>query len=873
MNWDDYLKLFISQEDSRLSNIPLSWKSEEGKSIPLYIRFSEKIIEDTLQYTPSNLLAIRYSNDPAFVFDFLVFKTIRDIFNENVVAVSDIRKLKRGQKLCFGKVTVEFDGFSESAEDGEIIWFKIRRNRMKKGISDPLTRRGQMLDVRKMPRFKLAISSAQLSNESEWDEEWKKPENFCSSGDSLIEDLLLLGPSQQTAIAYVGSTAIVGKVQSQITLSGRPLLEVLSIMRAKFSGTLKSISGNENRPQIILASDPCSVLNAVNGNPSDCFISTVCIDGKEYPDLSSYFDEISELRNKGIKVLYFSPENERISSDALKEIGFKLLDLTSPLLQSKHLSFYETDQWSKDIVLNAQNRKVSLLECHSEEIVDAYEIMKKYDDFIDGDSYPSLAKTCFESFERMFFSELRRCLPNLGLPSQTSFHDEWKKQIADLKKGAFLIPNCDFVSDMERADKEFEILYGREECHKQSLINDFLCSHHGRNALIVHGGATVEDALWVYQEYLKERGLVSTTEIAVFSDDVGVPDSHFDNVVVCGWLKREVMTRLLLSNVAPNYFILVHRCERNWAINGIEQINLNAHGIPEARNPEAPSGSEDVISLHFDVPDSAPIDATDDGQIYERFKKRGYSDFKAQAQDNDKIVRAEMLVFNNGQTGCFTEYFTFTRLNGLLNGEGELEVGVTPADLKIGDVIAFFSSAHDKIKEIADQILERKGLLNAREIATSWRKTLLMQQHLGLSDLDIYQALIHHGLSLSFPAVRKWLYDDNAIRPRNLGDIDVIAKTFEDPFLSEQIDQVKEMATEVASAHISAGHQLSASFHQDINFQEIVSEYSKSINSYLAAKTIEIAGIGQVQIAVLIDKGEFETFAYSKTNKWRKEID
>jgi len=148
-----------------------------------------------------------------------------------------------------------------------------------------------------------------------------------------------------------------------------------------------------------------------------------------------------------------------------------------------------------------------------------------------------------------------------------------------------------------------------------------------------------------------------------------------------------------------------------------------------------------------------------------------------------------------------------------------------------------------------------------------------MQQHLGLSDLDIYQALIHHGLSLSFPAVRKWLYDDNAIRPRNLGDIDVISKTFEDPFLSEQIDQVKEMATEVASAHISAGHQLSASFHQDTNFQEIVSEYSKSINSYLAAKTIEIAGIGQVQIAVLIDKGGFETFAYSKTNKWRKEID
>jgi hypothetical protein len=819
---------------------------------------------------------VQYQADPTFQLSLIVYKTIHDVLSNNVVSISDIHHLVKGQKLSFGKAVVEYDHQEVDQEKfgGSAIFFLVRRDKISKKCPTPYVKVGLMTEIAKVPLLRKAVDTASISTEKVYREEKEYSSNYTESFDDPISKLRSLRGLQSAAIVYVGPSNVPNKIKGSLFLGSEPILSTLSIMRSAYSGALKSLDDTAYNPQIVLAVDPAAAVNVVEKNTQNFSPKWVVIDGATFPDLSMYIDDIAELRRKGIQVLYLAPQNERVNLDPLKDAGFRALNLADSLYQSEELFAEEPTQSARSFIESVQKRSVDFLECKADEVVNCYSIMKKYDSVIDEPSYPAVAKNCFESFQRLFFSELRRCTPNDDLQEPGGAYATWKERVSRCRDEALFIANTEFLADMERVDGYLDSLCSRPVCHKEALLQQFFKTHQGDIALVVHGGAVVDATKTFYQQWLFDAGITTAKLAGVFSDDGGLISGHFDHVVICGWFRKDEMRRILLSNVAPHYSIMVHRCEESWSTNGINEINSRQENLSGVANPELTFlKASKAMKLAFAAPDRKLIDPKDVGNIYEKFRERRYADFKKAVRADDFVVKATLLVFNDGSAGCFTEFYTFQCINELLSNPDGRIIAKNPEELSIGDVVAFFVSSHDKIKELADAILAEEGMPTALTTATLWRQTLLMQRSAGLSDQDIYNALVAHGLKISFQAVRKWINYDDSLKPRDPNDLDIIARTFHDPELSEKLDEVKNMGTIVTSAHVSAGFKLASLFYQDQKFQEIIKEYSSSQNAYLSAKTINVANVGEVNLLTVIDKGRPEDFVYSKTNKMKKEVE
>lgn len=867
MIWDDFVSKFFSTEDSVLKEISLSNGPEGRKPFPGYLRLLAKVLTDITIYD-HNYLVIKHLSDPDFAFRFALYKVITDVLSQNIASVYDVHQLKKGQKLSFGKAVVIFDGIRSEKFPDEDNPVDVLDILVKKKASDANASVRRSFYLSKAPVFNKSFDGAEVSSNEVFNREYHQENSLGIDETTVFGKLHLLKTRQQESVIFVSSVPHYAALCQNLFLEQHRLLDGVSIAKSDFGGSIKSIEGPSEKPQIILASGVDSAVNVVNKNESNFHVAAVYIDGSFANQTDLMVADLEELKDLGVQIFYFYPENEAVDAAKLADLDFDFVDFTRTLLSSPSLQNYNNVD---PILSNIASRCVSNVECRSQEIIDCYDVLSSYSKTID--TLPSVAQNCFRSFETNFFSELWRCQPIDKVPEKESLLDAFSRRVEEVKKAKNYIPDGNFVKDMVSALEKLLVLYGRPRCHKQIMIQCFLTQSAGKSVLLViQRGFDSAKALAFYSNWMMDN-LVRNVSFFVCTDREfsDLPRTqHFDEIVVVGWLGRDNMREILLSGKAPKFTILTHQCELVWAIYGIGEINRCDYPKINELDMEIDDPIGRPLPIDF-APTKDLSNAQEDfTEVYERYKSSKYQRFAEGASPKEKMVLALPVSFNNDTSGCFTPNSVFIRINHVIDQNGEIEE-ISPDLLKIGDVIVTSSSLTDVVKEVADSFLAQEGQSNARAIATSWKNVFKMRREMG--DDEVFTLLQMSGMKHTKITVRQWMYQESYICPMKIEDLALIADVFHDPILKEDYKTVFEKASIVKSAHIRAGHFLSAELFNNVTFQNGVKKLGESSKFLMEPQKITIPKYGEVEVISVVDIGQQGLYPYSNANRFRKEAE
>jgi hypothetical protein len=863
MNWDDYVQQNLFPENNDLLAFSYSKEGKEDNSpLPFYIKCIVNL-SDFIALYGSNRQIIRYPADEYFPLSFAVYKTVRDVVIGNAKSKYDVKTFKKGQKLLLFGSVVQFDhvGFDPSVPDEEgkpteCIYYQLK----KKNNSEELVTREWTID--KSPVFRTAIDSAKISCASAYEK--TKTINAQYDQSRFSGRLKMLWTMQQEAYILVCPIRQTTALCQSFFLDQSPLLDSLAIAKADFDGNLTPIAGPAEKPQIILVSDLGAVPNVIR-NANSFSVHNVIIQSETIAQFDSYVDEFEVLKQLDITCRFLVPENSDLNLKFLSdEEGFKEIDFTRNLISTNAI-MGQNNGWASRMLENCKHRALTDVECKSQDIIDTFEILKKYED--SNKEMPGLAQDCFQDFETVFFSELWRCLP-LSVVEENVLK-AFNHSLFECQEHRNLIPDRDFVEDMTKCGECFKRLYDRKVCHKESLLEDFIKQHLGQYLLLVLPHAY--DPIMVkgyYTTWMARNGITDVTLDTCTDRDFSNHHGRYDEIILAGWLGRWAMIQVLLSNKAPHFTVLVHQCELSWTVNVINQLNLSKEISLHSLDQEIDSQPNDLPTISF-VPTQSLSDKKNEkdfGGLYHDFQEGHYRRYAGSSDPKAKLVDATPVKFNDDTFGFFTDKFTFTRLNKLLDSNGQPEsVGVE--ELKVGDILAVSSSSSDIIKDFADQILKASNLPNARKIATSWKDSLILHQE--LTDQELYQKLKDAGLTKGFITVKTWLHKPSFICPMDENDLRVISQAFNDNVLLETYHSIFTAAKQVKSAHIVAGKRLVLGLMKDPAVGETISQLGTSLTT--AAKDFVVEGFGTVTILSVTEIGVTAKYVYENTNKMRKD--
>lgn len=288
-------------------------------------------------------------------------------------------------------------------------------------------------------------------------------------------------------------------------------------------------------------------------------------------------------------------------------------------------------------------------------------------------------------------------------------------------------------------------------------------------------------------------------------------------VVVCGWLTVEKITRLLKSYRANSLTFLLYKNEQQWLQKSMRFMEeIKPKNIDKEYFYSILSVPKDELSSSNTVSGGMP-DQHGKYDIFELefdFKKTLISRFTAIAHGKRKIS-ARFITFVNSKFSFITQNHSIYRANKLLQSDSTdtaLET-VKLNDLSEGDYIIFRESERDVIKEIAEKGLEKAGKREIIITANLWKDSLKSAYGQDLNDFaELYRRLKEAGCVKHPTTIRTWLFDDNLIGPSDEYDLHIIAKACPYNDFEDKVNDVIEAIDLLRKAHNQAADYLKKIF-------------------------------------------------------------
>ena len=366
----------------------------------------------------------------------------------------------------------------------------------------------------------------------------------------------------------------------------------------------------------------------------------------------------------------------------------------------------------------------------------------------------------------------------------------------------------------------------------------------------------------------------STTTVLVLNQNQYLEADSIvaDITLVCGWLNRERMKKILYSHKTPEYIVLLYKCEERWKNSQvafwrkvlhkgnkgrvIEKALIPRHSFWIDQQPEkmTQSTSDEVAEINMVLREN-------------RYRQYGAGDLD---QENGDVTRAIPVNYIGGYFGFYkSTHKLISATDIVLYGKSEIRL-LNPNKLSVGDFVIVREASRDIVKEMADIILANSGHKELRDLATKWRVALGVEGLFSGFD-EIFAKLKSVGCTKDAVTVRQWMRNDSVISPQEKKDIEFIAKATEDDVLLEQIDLVFEAGKLVKRAHVQAGRNLSALLRTQIvqKIQEL-----GQIDRYNLWEPIPlcIEGVGNVKMLKVIDIGMEIMVETANTNRLLSEF-
>ncbi|MBT5528569.1 MAG: hypothetical protein HOK35_05375 [Cytophagia bacterium] len=362
------------------------------------------------------------------------------------------------------------------------------------------------------------------------------------------------------------------------------------------------------------------------------------------------------------------------------------------------------------------------------------------------------------------------------------------------------------------SDKKNKLIY--DQIRDESYFSIYMLVQKNENVKFVEDfwRAKLNPVEFKNIYFISLNDLVNTEEFQNFKGNDSL-------LIVCGWLNKNNMQKILLEQVAfSNILLLFYSFELKWYTSVAKSWNNIFKNIHEP----------DLLNTHYGLNlnglDYQPIfniEAEYEKSNFDivQFEDRinNYSNSKYKSSVESKNIGTKKIFLSNHKIMYATENHKFIILKNLY---GDNNIGISKIDkLFANDTIVMPHAGQDLVYLKADQLLQKDGYSDVRKIASDWKDALY---HLFLHNSNnvrkVIDVLKSKGCDMHLYTIKNWLFDDSAIGPQDEENLDVIKDATDEIYdWNYELNSIKNSIKIIRSYHQKAAFSIKNEFLRNIS--------------------------------------------------------
>ena len=859
MEWNEYISYLLSS-DNNFENLSISL--DEGRTIteiPPIIQTSITMLDKMIE-KQGRLNVLVFPEKVQSIFIFTMMKLFHNISVGKIKTNYDPTGFIPGEKLKVGNAVVQYLGIKEI--DGK-PYMNIRLADVH-SCAAPLSN---------CPIFQRVTTKRRLSKNTQYAAA-KKAALAAMSGASSGNEQLAYVADMKTHMdsSIFTMTSVIGAKEQlrKCRIGGKKVTDVFYIGQADYEGNISNVSPGQmsGTPAIVFASDLYAISAASEG---DNKIQSIIIDGSNNNTLMDQLDALDELIELKVPIVCITDVANSFDLNSLTERGFNIWrwdkDSIIDLL-------YDVAPLSLDKkIKNCATQTVTYLKNDGEEISMAMRILSSHRKETEEQSLPMMK--LFEYLNKLTFYALRTTIPFSDMDADMAYKT-LEECHSILKQEKVYLPETT-VADYETTIEVLKKVYSRGYViKKEKMLQDLILEHRTERIILVIPERSPKQQIQNYWYSWCLRHRIKGHIIVLFpAEYYAWPTRETDITVICGWLKRAIMRKIIYGFNTSSYIVLLYDYENKWKNHDLIGWTkaLDNSGNKRIIEKSFATDKIPVSTIRYDkeVPEQFPADTQDElGEIeliLRENKYRQYTNGGTHAGNN--VVTAIPVNFVGGYLAFYRTGHKVVSATKIILSDADKIENLVPAELKVGDFIVVRESDKDIVREIADIALENSGKGHLRALASKWREALEIEL-LFCSVDEFCEKVKAAGCNKGVPTIKRWIEDEEVIAPRSREDLRILAEITENETLLELLDSIFEAAQEIRNAHVLAGRKLSEQLKLTLAKELKQFEDIDPFNFWELIE-MEIDGIGNVKVLKIIDIGTEIQIDSTDTNRLLEE--
>ena len=854
MEWNDYISYLLSIEEN-LDNLSISLDGGHTETeIPPIIKTSIYML-DKMIVNQGRLNVLVFPEKVQSIFIFILMKLFHNISTGRIKSNYDPTGFQPGEKLKVGNAVVEYLGISEVKGT---TYLSIRLSDLN-SCSAPLSN---------LPIFQKVTTKRRLSKYAQYVSARKQALKSLEDGSgsqkiSFVADMKThMDSSIFTMTSVTGVKEQLGKCLSD----GKKVTDIFYIGQSDYEGKISNTSPGQMSgiPAIVFSSDLYSIHAAVSqGNP----IQSIIIDGSNISSLLDQLDVLDNLIQLNVPIVCITDVANSFDLEPMAVRGFNVWrwdkdSITPQLYDAVPLSLDKK-------IKNYAKQSVIYMKADGAEISEAIRLLSLHRK--ETESQSSQMMKLYERLNNLTFTALRATIPmtNIELDVANKTLDDCRLTVAN--EAAYISEST--IKDYKTIISCLSTVYSSGFVFKKNeMLQTYLKEHNAENVYLIVPDRSPKEQIqsywstWCMRHYIKAH-----VKVLYPSEYYSWPLGKENTTIICGWLKRAIMRRVIFSFNTTNYIVFLYDYEDRWKNHDARRWAkaLDSSGNKDIIEKSFTSDRIKISTVRYDKKNISPElpDLPDElGEIELILRENKYRQFiKNGNRSGNDTVSAIPVNFVGG-------YFAFYRIGHkvisatkiILYDAEKIETKL-PSELRVGDFIVVRESDKDLVKELADIALKNSGKEHLRELASKWREALKIEL-LFCTLEEFCEKMKAAGCDKGIPTIKRWIEDDDVIAPRSRKDLQILAELTENETLLELLDSIYEAAQEVRSVHVLAGRKLSEQLK--LTLAQELRKY-EDIDPFNIWEPIEmdVEGIGTVKVLKIIDVGAELQMESGDTNR------
>lgn len=855
MEWREYISYLLAS-GKKFEDLSISL--DEGQTItkiPPIIQTSITMLDKMIE-KQGRLNVLVFPEKVQSIFIFTLMKLFHNISSGKIKSNYDPTGFTPGEKLKVGNAIVEYLGMKE-IEGRPCINIRLADV---DSCSAPLEH---------CPVFQRVVTKRKLSKRIQYAAA-KKAALAVMSGKSSGSEQLTYVADMKTHMdsSIFTMTSIAGSKEqlSKCRIDGKKVTDVFYIGQTDYNGIISNISPGQMSgvPAIVFAPDLYAIVAAIdNHNP----VQSIIIDGSNRNALIDQLDALDKLIKLNIPVVCIT---DVVNSFELAHLTARNFNVWRWDRDSITDQLYDAVSLISDKkIKNCAMQTVMYLKADGGDISIAMKLLASHRKETE-EQTPQMMRI-FERLNSLTFAALRTTMPVSEMDCNKANETlEECQYILDAEK-TYLHENTvkDYQKIIISLSKVYSVGY---DFKKEELLQKFLEEHTNENIILVIPEKSSKLEIqnywttWCLRHHIKGH-----IKVLFPAEYYAWPIDESDITVICGWLKRAIMRKIIYGFTTKAYVILLYDYENRWKDHDSRRWEkaLDNSGNKNIIEKSFTTDRIRVSTVRYDKTETVQnVQETPDelGEIELILRDNKYRQYVNGARrTGSDIVSAIPLNFVGG-------YLSFYRIGHkvvsatkiILSDADKIETKI-PSELKVGDFIVVRESDRDIVREIADVVLENSGKGNLRTLASKWREALEIELLFCTVD-DFCKRLKMAGCDKKISTIKKWIEDEDVIAPQSRKDLQILADVTENETLRELQDSIYEAAQEVRNAHTLAGRKLSEQLKLTLA-RELKGFGNIDPFNFWEPINIDIDGIGNVKVLKIIDIGTEMQIDSAYTNK------